>query len=454
MPFKKGEQDQEKQSQEKEKSFIQESISFLKGSEEISNKKDVDTEENESDLKGFFHFFISNWNSNNTVEEKNNKESNETDGLSSSKKNKSSKNQEILAKKRKENQKIEEIQEEKNNLKNIKSKGFFSKVKNIYSSYKKAQETQSLKYNIYDSIAQGGNLNKEFLVLLIGSCLITTIGLFQGSTAVIIGAMLIAPLMMPILSFALGAIWGDKRLLYRSFLTLLIGSIFVFTISSLLSYITPGVEFNSEISARINPNLYDILIALGSGLVGAYAFVNPKISSSLSGVAIAVALMPPLCTVGISVGQGNWKAAMGASLLYATNLVGISLSASFIFWRLKIHPVTDSELEVGSRAKRKVLFSSLLLVLISLPLGYFMIETYNHKQKEIAVKNILSIENNFKIISLNVKKFSNYHSVKGVFTVPISFNKTKKNQIEKDIRAIFNEQVKISLTPISTFRYK
>lgn len=188
------------------------------------------------------------------------------------------------------NAKPEEGSEDDDLLKK-KPKSLFDKIGEFYSSYQKIKENEVEKLHIYESIKLSARLSKEFLVLLIGSCLIATIGLFQDSSAVIIGAMLIAPLMMPILGFSLGIIWGDKDLLKRSIWTLFIGSIFVLIIATFLSWAIPGVSYNDQINARINPNLYDIFIALASGFVGAYAYVNPKISSRISGVAISVALI-------------------------------------------------------------------------------------------------------------------------------------------------------------------
>jgi len=312
------------------------------------------------------------------------------------------------------------------------SAGFFNKIKNLYSDYQVSKETEVEKLNTYETIERAARFSKEFFVLLSGSCLIATIGLLQGSTAVIIGAMIVAPLMMPILGFALGTIWGDRLLIWRSLLTLLIGSVFALLISTSLSFLLPGVEFNDEIKGRINPNLYDIFIALASGFVGAYAYVNPKISSTVSGVAIAVALMPPICVVGIALGQFDLRAAFGSMMLYLTNLVSISLAASLVFWRMKIHPTTASKDEVSERVKRKVLLTIFVLLLIALPLGYFMRETYVAKKqysnlREILIKNIPNID----ILNLEIKKFPERFKIKAIIIVspdtpPSVLDKTKK----------------------------
>ncbi|MCB1148280.1 MAG: TIGR00341 family protein, partial [Leptospiraceae bacterium] len=301
--------------------------------------------------------------------------------------------------------------------------GFVSRIKRVYENYTEVKETEQTNLNTYSSIEKAARLNKEFLTLLVGSCLIATFGLLAGSTAVIIGAMLIAPLMMPILGFSLSIIWGDRTLLWQSLRTLLLGSMLVLVVSSLISFLLPGVEFNPEMMARVNPTLFDILIAIASGLVGAYAYVNPNISSSISGVAIAVALMPPLCTVGISIGQGEVRFALGATLLYSINLIGISLAASIVFWRTRVHPVHEDEKEVKGRALQNVLLSSLLLFLIALPVSYFTYQSYQTNRQDRAVRDIIeNTSETSEILQLNIIRRRDTVKVKAVFIVLNNFN--------------------------------
>ena len=332
-----------------------------------------------------------------------------------------------------------------------KSMGFFKKLGLIYNSYQKAKEEEVEKLNVYESINQGSRFSKEFVVLLYTSCFIATMGLFQDSAAVIIGAMIIAPLMMPILGFSLGTIWGDKGLLIRSILTLLIGTASVLAISSSLTMLVPGVELNSQINARINPNLYDIIIALASGVVGAYAYVNPRTSSTISGVAISVALMPPLCTIGITLGQWNLQAATGATLLYLTNLVSIAFAASVVFWRLRIHPVTESQDKVKVRAKRKLFITAIMLIMISVPLGYFMKETYIIKKKQSQVRKLFHDSfRNVTILSLDIKKYPVGHKVKAVLVVGESYDGSLTRKVKSKIRSLFPmENVSINLVTLS-----
>ena len=329
--------------------------------------------------------------------------------------------------------------------------GFVSRIKRVYENYTEVKETEQTNLNTYSSIEKAARLNKEFLTLLVGSCLIATFGLLAGSTAVIIGAMLIAPLMMPILGFSLSIIWGDRTLLWQSLRTLLLGSMLVLVVSSLISFLLPGVEFNPEMMARVNPTLFDILIAIASGLVGAYAYVNPNISSSISGVAIAVALMPPLCTVGISIGQGEIRFALGATLLYSINLIGISLAASIVFWRTRVHPVHEDEKEVKGRALQNVLLSSLLLFLIALPVSYFTYQSYQTNRQDRAVRDIIeNTSETSEILQLNIIRRRDTVKVKAVFIVLNNFNSESLKQVKLKIREIFPDtRLEVQLAPIA-----
>jgi uncharacterized hydrophobic protein (TIGR00271 family) len=243
---------------------------------------------------------------------------------------------------------------------------------------RRAKEKQDL--DVYRVLSDGARQTAEYYVLIVLSCLIATMGLIQGSAAVIIGAMIIAPLMTPILAFSLGVIWGDFRLLQRSFASLLLGILLAVAISTLLAFAVPISHFSGEIVSRAHPSLFDIGVALGSGALAAFGYANKKVSSALTGIAIAVALMPPLCTVGVGLGKGSPEIAMGAALLFAINLVAISLAAAVVFWLMKIHPVSEDRTEVQRRALSQILLSTALLCLIAAPVLFsirsgFQLET-------------------------------------------------------------------------------
>ena len=184
----------------------------------------------------------------------------------------------------------------------------------------------------YDGDAR---LNESFLVLTLGASLIATLGLLADNTAVVIGAMVVAPWILPLRVAVFAILVGDWRLLPRSALTLAAVAIVTVLLSMSLGLIAQangllivdsftGVDdFTGEIQSRLTPTLLDLGIALAAGAIATYAKVNPGAVSSMAGTAIAVALVPPVCVMGLMLAAGDFTDARGAGLLYAANLLGI-----------------------------------------------------------------------------------------------------------------------------------
>jgi uncharacterized hydrophobic protein (TIGR00271 family) len=265
------------------------------------------------------------------------------------------------------------IQPEERTLKNYLSAAFW---KSKRAEYARLREKEKQDLNVFSVLQEGALPTIEYYILTILSCVIATTGLLQGSTATIIGAMIVAPLMTPILAFSLGVIWGKVDLIRTSAQSIVKGVILAIAISALISFMVPIPAYTSEILARTRPTLFDIIVAIASGIVGAYGNANKKISNTLAGVAIAVALMPPLCTVGIGIGTFNREVATGASLLFLINLVSISLAGAAVFWAMKIHPTMEDAGAVKKRALYQIVISAIILLLISIPVGLYMREGY------------------------------------------------------------------------------
>lgn len=189
------------------------------------------------------------------------------------------------------------------------------------------------------------------------SVLIATFGILQDSTAVVIGAMLMAPLMKPILGAAGAIVNGRRRRLLSSLALVLMGAGMSIFVAFAVGRWTPDliqVEVNSQIASRVSPNLIDMGIALAAGAAGAFATVNRRVAGSIAGVAIAVALVPPLGVVGLTLEIGEFALAWGAFLLFVAHFVAILLSATLVFalggWvsvkRLRAH-VNDAYVTAG-----------------------------------------------------------------------------------------------------------
>lgn len=204
-------------------------------------------------------------------------------------------------------------------------------------------------------------LSAPFVLLMILSTLLASTGLFLNSASVIIGAMILAPLMSPIISLSMGIVRSDRSLIQPSLKTLAAGLSIGLACAAVFALLTPLRILTPEMAGRLNPSLLDLIVALISGVAGAYAHAKEEIAKSLAGVAIAVALVPPLAVVGIGVGWMDTATMLGASLLLITNLIGIMIASSVTFILLGFAPI--------SRARKALRLSLALMLLVTIPLG-------------------------------------------------------------------------------------
>jgi uncharacterized hydrophobic protein (TIGR00271 family) len=222
--------------------------------------------------------------------------------------------------------------------------------------------------DVYKEIRDGAEPKVDFFVMIALSAAIASFGLLLNSPAVIIGAMLVAPLMAAVFGLSLGIVRGDLRLLRRAASATLRGMLLAIALGIVLTATIPAATPGSEIMSRTQPNLLDLGVALASGAAGAYAFCRKEVSAALPGVAIAAALVPPLAVIGIGVTLGRGDIAGGALLLFATNLVAISAAGGLIFVWLGFRPIP------GQEARARVFQGGILgiiavLVALTVPLG-------------------------------------------------------------------------------------
>lgn len=205
------------------------------------------------------------------------------------------------------------------------------------------------------------NPSLTFYTLLALSVIIATLGLLANSSATIIGAMIVAPLMGPILGVAFSIVLANRRLLYRSTLSLISGTILSIALAILVARIVGIETLTPEIQARVRPTLIDLGVALVAGTAGAYAKSRRDVADALPGVAIAVALVPPLGVVGIGIAVNSQPVATGALLLFMTNLVGIIFSGALVFLMFRYGSI--------ARAQKGLAISVAALILLAIPLG-------------------------------------------------------------------------------------
>lgn len=194
-----------------------------------------------------------------------------------------------------------------------------------------------LSFNDYKQKARAGihagaELSVAYLLMNILAATIASYGLFANSPAVVIGAMIIAMLLGPITGISLALVDSDLKFLLKSLTTLFAGALVVITTGLVIGTIQDDLPLTEEILARTSPNLADLVIALAGGAAGAYATVSPRLSVAFVGVAIATALVPPLCAANILFTRGEFALGSGAMLLTFTNIVAIQFASSVVFW--------------------------------------------------------------------------------------------------------------------------
>lgn len=182
---------------------------------------------------------------------------------------------------------------------------------------------------VIDNVADEGGLSPRFAFMAVMSCGIAILGLLQSSAAVVIGAMLISPLMGPIVQLGFSLCVVDFRMMGRALLALLAGVLLALATAMCIVWLSPLREATSEILARTQPTLFDLLVAILSGLAGGYAVITRK-GEAIVGVAIATALMPPMAVVAFGLATGDLGIAGGAFFLFMTNLLAIALSVTLI----------------------------------------------------------------------------------------------------------------------------
>ncbi|MEO6406290.1 MAG: TIGR00341 family protein [Ferruginibacter sp.] len=232
------------------------------------------------------------------------------------------------------------------------------------------------------TINEGISLRGYNLWILVCSTILASIGLDTNSTAVIIGAMLISPLMSPILGVGLSVAIHDKQVLTLSLRNLFIAVAISLSASVIYFFLSPLGEPTPELQARTFPTLLDVLIALFGGVAGIVSISRHEQTTAIPGVAIATALMPPLCTAGFGIATANWNYFFGAFYLFFINAVFISL-ATYLIARYLHFPEKEF---VNTKVARQYRIWFIILSMVALtPSTYFLYTVY---EKEVIKKEI------------------------------------------------------------------
>ncbi len=254
------------------------------------------------------------------------------------------------------------------------------------------------------NIIAGADPTIDFFILILLSAGIATYGLLQNSGAVIIGAMLVAPLMSPIVAIAMSMIRGDVRYLGVAAQATAQGVLLAIAVGAALTFFSPIKAPTNEIMGRTHPNLLDLSIAFLSGAAGAYAMSRKSIASALPGVSIAVALVPPLAVVGYGFAVADLDIAFGALLLFFTNLIAIVLAASLVFIALDF---LTTEKQTWGEIVRGLRVTAAFAIVVMMILGWVTYTTVTEQHKLTAIHQVLDQKlyaANFKPLDVKIER--------------------------------------------------
>jgi len=320
----------------------------------------------------------------------------------------------------------------------------FGRIKNIFDL-----DTDSSKISTIEQINKDVHLRGPNIVYLICSAILTSVGLDINSPAVIIGAMLISPLMSPILGIGLSVGIQDKESFFTSLRVFSISVLVSLLVSTLYFILSPLGNTTSEILARIKPTALDIIIAFFGGMAGIVAITRSKMAAVIPGVAIATALMPPICTAGYGLASAQFEYFFGAIYLFFINTVFISFSSYLIVRYLKF---PFKEYLDSKRLLRTKIIISVFVTLVAIPsfiIFYSVIKDVKaNKNIEKFVKEQIQ-QNNLKVIEWKFIPQKNNPNILSVYVVGNKMTTGRKDSLNNSLGMFGIENTKIDFTQLS-----
>lgn len=317
-------------------------------------------------------------------------------------------------------------------------------MKNKLFDFIDLHEGEEQKEKVLENIVSNISFRGSNLWILACAIVIASVGLNVNSTAVIIGAMLISPLMGPIVGTGFALAVYDFDLLKRSIKNLLIATIVSLLVAFIYFSISPFKEVQSELLARTSPTIYDVLIAFFGGLVGVIAITRVEKGNPIPGVAIATALMPPLCTAGFGLAVGKFTFFLGAFYLYTINCVFICIATFIIIKYLKYKPVKFLNIKYEKKIRYWISVLILVMIVPSVYLAYNLLQekTYNQKAEEFISDQFTN--KGYTIIYKNIKYNANPKQIELAF-LSHRLNKEEEKKVNDQLKnyGLGNTQVVI-----------
>ncbi|MEE9342886.1 MAG: TIGR00341 family protein [Gammaproteobacteria bacterium] len=237
--------------------------------------------------------------------------------------------------------------------------------KNSDGDSDKSNHEMTTREELYNKIERGGRFNPHFVIMVLLSTIVASIGLIQNNVAVLVGAMVIAPLLGPNLALSFSTTLGDGPLIWSSIRTLLSGITIAFVVSFLIGLMFPVEVPNSEILSRTHVGYDHVILALASGAAAVLSLTMGE-ASVLVGVMVAVALLPPTATVGMMLASSHLSLASSAAMLLAVNIVSVNLAANLVFYLKGVRPRTWLENKKASQSRllSGLIWSCALMILL------------------------------------------------------------------------------------------
>lgn len=304
--------------------------------------------------------------------------------------------------------------------------------------------------DIIEMARRNATFTIDYVMLILVSAALATLGLLLNSAAVIIGAMLVAPLMSPLVAMSVTLTVGRVWIAQRAFVTLIVGFVMSLLMAGVLGLLLPTTLPTSEMLARGAPTLLDAAVAFASGVVGAYATARKDIPAALAGVAIAAALMPPVCTIGLGLAFGESSLAFGAALLFLTNIISIIGAGILVFaW-------------LGMRLRRydtvrlwRQIVAIALLILFAIPVGVELFSLTRQTSTHNIVRRELGdqLSPNAELVSV---EFVQADPLRVIATVRAEGDipQTRINALQEEIASQLGEPVQLELVVMQVIRLR
>ena len=304
-------------------------------------------------------------------------------------------------------------------------------------------EQEDILRAVYD---QSG-VNLDYIVLIIIAAVLASLGLLLDNASVIIGAMLVAPVMQPCIAFAVGLSTARLNLVRRALIGLGVGIPLALLVAALISGVLPGHILTNELMSRTQPTLLDAAVAFASGVVGGYALARKDIPAALAGVAIAAALMPPLCAAGINIAGGRFELGLRAGLLFLMNITCIIISAWGVFLTIGMYPT----LEKPTRRGRGLWILTVVVLVVVTVTILTSANTVANKVR-IAQDQIQSIFGDSQVVSVEILPDNGMLDVRATIRTARTIRSGQVRSIEQQLIDRLGEPVKleVAVLPVVT----